>query len=105
MNRRVVLGRRALDDLRELGAWIAARANDEVAQRYLNRLRSYCQRFDAFPERGARRDDLKPGVRTVGFERRVTVVFAVFESGVVILRLLYGGRDVEASFQEESGED
>jgi plasmid stabilization system protein ParE len=55
MNRRIVLGRRALEDLRELGAWIAARTNDEVAQRYLNRL--------------------------------------------------YGGRDVEAAFEEDSGED
>jgi toxin ParE1/3/4 len=102
---RVVLGRRALEDLREIGAWIAARANDEVAQRYLNRLRSYCRRFDAFPERGTRRDDLKPGVRTIGFERRVTVVFAVFETEVIILRLLYGGRDIEAAFEEDSGED
>jgi toxin ParE1/3/4 len=102
---RVVFSRRALDDLRETGAWIAANASVEVAERYLNRLRDYCRRFDAFPERGTRRDDLKPGVRTIGFERRVTVVFAVFETEVVIMRLLYGGRDVEAAFAEDSGED
>jgi toxin ParE1/3/4 len=104
VSRRVVIGRRALEDLREIGVWIAARASAAVAGRYLNRLRSYCERFDAFSERGTRRDDLKPGVRTIGFERRVTVVFAVFETEVVILRLLYGGRDVEAAFEEDSGD-
>lgn len=85
MSRRVVFGRRALEDLREIGAWIASHADDTVAERYLNRLRSYCERFDIFPERGTRRDDLRPGVRTVGFERRVTVIFGVFDAEVVIL--------------------
>lgn len=46
MSRRVVFGRRALEDLREIGAWIASHADDTVAERYLNRLRSYCERFD-----------------------------------------------------------
>jgi plasmid stabilization system protein ParE len=49
---RVVFSRRALEDLRELGAWIAANANIVVAERYLNRLRDYCRRFDAFPDGG-----------------------------------------------------
>jgi hypothetical protein len=35
----------------------------------------------------------------------VTVVFAVFETEVVIMRLLYGGRDVEAAFAEDIGKD
>ena len=77
MNRRVVFGRRALDDLRGIGIWISEHASDRIAERYLHRLRSYCESFDIFPERGTRRNDLRPGVRTIGFERRVTVAFAV----------------------------
>jgi toxin ParE1/3/4 len=105
MKRRVVLGRRALEDLREIGAWIASHASADVAERYLHRLRSYCERFDVFSERGTRRDDLRPGVRTIGFERRVTVAFAVFDDEVVILRLFYGGQDIEAAFAEDPDPD
>jgi toxin ParE1/3/4 len=105
MTRRVVFGRRALEDLREIGSWITARANAEIAERYLNRLRAYCERFVAFAERGTRRDELRPGLRTIGFERRVTVAFAVFEEEVVIVRLFYGGRDIEAAFAEDDARD
>jgi toxin ParE1/3/4 len=105
MTRRVIFGRRALEDLREIGVWITARANAQVAERYLNRLRFYCERFDAFPERGTRRDELRPGLRTIGFERRVTVAFAVLAEEVVIVRLFYGGRDIEAAFAEDDGPD
>jgi toxin ParE1/3/4 len=31
----------------------------------------------------------------MGFERRVTILFRVVEERVEILRILYGGRDVE----------
>ena len=38
------------------------------------------------------------GLRIVGFERRVTVAFAVGEDIVTILRVFYGGRDWESTF-------
>ena len=38
-----------------------------------------------------RRDDLRPGLRVVGFERRIAVAFIVEPERVVILRLFYGG--------------
>ena len=46
-------------------------------------------------ERGHRRDDVRPGLRIVRFERRVTVAFAVEVERVVVLRLFYGGRNWE----------
>ena len=46
------------------------------------------------------RDDLKPGVRSVGFERRVTILFTVTATEVLILRILYGGQDVEAALRD-----
>ena len=49
-----------------------------------------------FPERGMRRDDLFPGLRVVGFERRVTLAFHVGADTVTFLRILYGGRDIDA---------
>jgi toxin ParE1/3/4 len=41
------------------------------------------------------RDDIRPGLRVVGFERRVTIAFAVGEAGVTIVRVFYGGQDWE----------
>ncbi len=48
-----------------------------------------------FPERGTRRDDIRPGLRILGFERRATIVFQVAKREVVIVRILYGGRNLE----------
>ena len=46
--------------------------------------------------RGMARDDLRPGLRVVGFRRRVTIAFAITEETVEILGIYYGGRDYEA---------
>lgn len=51
------------------------------------------------PERGTLRNDLRPGVRTIRFEQRVTIAFQVEANRVTILRVLYGGRDVSKAFQ------
>ena len=59
---------------------------------YLERIEAYCQGFSLFPKRGRRRDDLFPGLRVVGFERRLSIAFLVEPERVVILRVLYGGR-------------
>ena len=55
------------------------------------------------PERGTRRDDLRAGLRTVGFSRRATVLFEVDEKvrRVVIHGIYYAGR----SFEGEAGDD
>jgi toxin ParE1/3/4 len=47
-----------------------------------------------FPERGRRRDDLRPGLRIIGFGRRVTIAFHVTGDRITIDRVLYGGRDL-----------
>jgi toxin ParE1/3/4 len=83
----------ARSDLFNIGDWIAERAGSEVAFAYIARLEAYCQGFEFAGERDQRRDDLGPGLRVVGFERRVAITFAVFDSEVTILRLYYGGQD------------
>jgi toxin ParE1/3/4 len=97
MTHRVVFDAAAEDDLVEIGAWVAERAGMQAAARYLDRLTSYCHRLDVFPKRGTARDDLLPGLRTVGFERRVLIAFIVREETGSIIRVLYGGQDVEAA--------
>ncbi|MDX8468436.1 type II toxin-antitoxin system RelE/ParE family toxin [Mesorhizobium sp. VK23B] len=59
--------------------------------RHDSRIRAFCERLEYGSERGTRRDDVRPDLRVVGFERRVTVAFIVEPERVVILRLFYGG--------------
>jgi toxin ParE1/3/4 len=49
------------------------------------------------PQSGEPVDDLRPGLRTVGFRRRATILFEVDQSRqrVVIHGVYYGGRNVE----------
>jgi toxin ParE1/3/4 len=38
---------------------------------------------------------LRPGLRIIGFERRVTIAFHIAPETVVIDRIFYAGRDIE----------
>lgn len=44
------------------------------------------------PERGTRRDDIAPGLRTMGFERRVVIAFRVLDAVVEIVAIAYAGK-------------
>lgn len=96
--RQVIFAPEARDDLLRLYDHIAGAASPTVALAYLERIEDYCSRFDLASERGQLRNDIRPGLRIIGFERRVTIAFAVDENRVTILRLSYGGRDWEAEF-------
>lgn len=75
-----------------IGDWIAERAGAETALSYIARLEDYCMSFELNGERGHRRDDIRPGLRITGFQRRVTIALTVSETEVTILGLHYGGR-------------
>jgi len=92
--RTVVFASQARVDLIQLHDWIAERAGTVVAKTYLDRLEVYCQGFEIAAERGHRRDDIRPGLRIVGSERRITIAFVVEPEQVIILRLYYGGRAI-----------
>ena len=81
----------------ELYDYIAERAGAERARGYTHRIAAYCRGLSTFPERGTRRDDLRPGLRVIGFERRVTIAFHITADRVTIDRVLYGGRDLKTA--------
>ncbi len=99
MTRHVIFAPKARDDLRSIYDFIAEAANAERAFGYVDRIRTYCERLYMFPERGRRRDDIRQGLRIIGFERRVTIAFHVTDDFVIIDRILYGGRDVERNLR------
>ena len=92
----VVLSPEAQADLLDLYDWVAEQASPIVALRYIERIEDHLKGYAHAPERGHRRDDLRPGLRVAGFERRVTIAFMVEEDRTTILRLAYGGRDWES---------
>ena len=94
--RAVVYAPEALQDLIDLYDRIAGCAAPAVAAGCLGRIGAFCANLPFASERGRRRDDIRPGLRIIGFERRVTIAFSVEERSVTILRLFYGGVDWEA---------
>jgi toxin ParE1/3/4 len=99
--RKVVFSPEAVGDLTSLYDYIAEISGANRALRYIERIEAYCLGFDLAARRGAPRDDIRAGLRLVGFERRVTIAFHVDARTVTIDRVFYGGRDVEGSFMRE----
>jgi toxin ParE1/3/4 len=99
VERRVVFSPEAAADLFELYEYIAKQSGPARAIGYIQRIENHCSAFKFSPERGTRRDDVRPGLRIAGFERRVTIAFHVEPTRVVIDRILYGGRDVRRALK------
>lgn len=92
----VSLSPEAIADIKELHAHILDRsASPRVAEKYLDRLYQFLSGLDLFPERGTIRNEVRPGMRIVGFERSLSIAFVVQSDGVLILRVLAGGRQMQ----------
>lgn len=98
-DRTVQFAPEALHDLREIYDWIANAAGPGRAMGYIERLEAFCASMGTASERGHRRDDIRPGLRITGFERRLTIAFTVSESAVTILRLFHASRDLEGALR------
>jgi toxin ParE1/3/4 len=88
----------ALGDLIDLYDYIALRDGAERAIGYIGRIEEFCRSLSVFPERGVRRDDLRSGLRVLGFERRALIAIQIGRDTITILRILYGGRNIETAF-------
>lgn len=94
----MIVSPEALEDLRKLYDVIAEASALESAWRFVERITDYCSRLDYGAERGRRRDDIRPGLRIVGFEARVTIAFDLDEERATILRIFSRGRNWEDAF-------
>ncbi|MGV3552492.1 type II toxin-antitoxin system RelE/ParE family toxin [Rhizobium sp.] len=86
-----------LEDLLEL---IASDSGLDRAEKFVGSIIAYCQGFSTFPKRGTRRDDVRPGMRIVGFRRLASIVFTVEDDSVVFLAIYYGGQDFEDDLRD-----
>lgn len=79
--------------LEDLYAYIADQASERTADAFVARIVASCKKLGRFPQRGTKRDDILPDLRTIGFERRVTIAFVVLPDQVLIEGVFYGGQD------------
>ena len=84
----------AVDDLDALYCFIAEKSSYDAADGYLSRIEQFCLSLATFPQRGTAIPGRVAGLRIMGFEHRVAILFRVGEERVEILRILYGGRDL-----------
>ncbi|RSU55261.1 type II toxin-antitoxin system RelE/ParE family toxin [Sphingobium yanoikuyae] len=97
----IILTPEARDHLDAIYDYIAAAASPDIAQDFTDGIVGHLGKLTDFPRRGTMRDDLRPGLRTISWRRRVTIAFAVEEAVVVIVGIFYGGRDFESLLSEE----
>ena len=91
---------RAARQLRAIEAYLADAATPAVAARFADGVVAFCQiTLSRYPYRGRSRDDLRPGLRVLGYRRRVAVTYTVDddERVVSILGVFYGGQDWQAA--------
>jgi len=100
IRRQVVVAAAARDDLLAIYDHVLRNTSQATALAYVERIEAWLATFDVASERGTRRDDLRPSLRTIGFERRVTAAFVVSGERVVILRLFYAGQDWGAALRD-----
>ena len=83
-----------------LRRYIAAEAGLNTARRFTDGIVDHCMSLEVFPHRGAPRDDLRAGLRTISLRGRVTIAYAVTGEVVTILAIAYAGQDVGALVQD-----
>jgi toxin ParE1/3/4 len=93
---RVVFTKLAERQIDELHEYISGQSGEARADGYVGRIVTFCLGLATFPERGVRRDDILPGLRVMGFERRVTIAFVVVADMVLVEGVFYGGQDFAA---------
>ncbi len=89
----------AQSQLAALYRYIAVAASPEIAERYTSAIVTYCEGLNTFPNRGTRRDDVRPGLRITNYKKRAVIAFTVDAEAVTIIGVYYGGQDYESVLQ------
>ena len=95
--RDVVFSPEAEDDLIRLFDFVRSRSDLKTARNYMSRIEIFCMKLDLASERGTLRNDVRKGLRIVGFERRLTIAFTVDDERLTILKVFAAGQNWEAA--------
>ena len=100
MTLRVIFSPEAENQLAELYRYITVAGSPDSATHYTEAIVAFCEGLAQFPRRGAARDDIRPGLRTIGYRKRTVIAFALFDDRIAIIGVFYGGRDYAAILRE-----
>ena len=95
----VIFTPEAQEQLVLLYQYISSVASPKVANNYVSAIADYCESLKNFPERGNKRDDIRLGLRTTHYKKRVVIAFAAELNRVSIIGIFYGGQDYETDLK------
>ena len=96
MSHSVVFTPEAEEQLVELYRYIANDASPAIAEKFTNAIVEFCEGLANFPNRSARRDDIRPGLFVTQYRSRVVIAYSVENDAVLVIGVFYGGRDFES---------
>ena len=97
---RIIFTAEARDQIDQLHKYVEAAADADIASGFVTGIIDHIAGLEEFPMQGTTRDDIRPGLRTMGWRRRVMIAFMVEEHDVVVIGIFYGGRDFEALLRD-----
>lgn len=96
----VRLSPEAQTDLVKIHSYVIRKSGSAVtADRYIERVGAFLASLNVFPERGTVRNEVRSGLRIIGFERSASIAFVVEHDDVVVLRVLVKGQEFEGEAQ------
>jgi toxin ParE1/3/4 len=90
---RVVFTPEAVSQLAALYTMLEQASSPERAGRYVDAVVSRCEGLRQFPLRGARRDDIRPGLRLTHYRGRTAILFRVGSDDIAIIGVFHGGQN------------
>lgn len=97
----VTFSPKSRQDLLDIGDYIA-KDSRATARRFVAKLVEQCQRIGHAPLAYTGREDLAPGLRMAPMGHYV-IFFRMLGNVVRVERVLHGGRDIPAVFEQGSG--
>jgi toxin ParE1/3/4 len=95
----VIRRQRAQHDLFEIWDWRASTYNEESADAPVQAITRAIRFLANNPFSGRARNELRPGLRSYPVKKYI-IFYYPQKDGVIISRVLYGGRDIEALYDE-----
>jgi toxin ParE1/3/4 len=102
VRRALVFAPQAERALLDLQLYITEQSSVDRASHYVDRILEHCELLTDFPDLGKVRDDIAPGVRVTGFERRITLAYSLTAREVRILGVYASAMDWERLMRDES---
>jgi toxin ParE1/3/4 len=100
-SRDVVFSPEAETQIVALYDYLSNQASPTIAATYTGAIVEHCEQLGKMPSIGIARGDIRRGMRTAFFRKRVVIAYSVGAKVVTILAIFYGGQDYESLLREE----